>query len=94
MAFLPPRSWAHAAARRVLGVLLKWVAISEQQGSLAILNAATGERWKVGGRYANRIREETPMPQTRNSGCRRRVWEFVNGELRLGEKGLLGGLGE
>lgn len=83
---------------------LAWMfAISPQQGSLAILNAATspsaGPDPKVqgvgdatgrgGGRYYNRIWEEEPMPHCLDRDCRQRVWRKVNDELHLQEKGLL-----
>ena len=77
--------------------------INPQQGSLAILHAATskaagpdpdvqgvGEKGgKGGGRYFSRIWEETPMPHTKDPDCRQRVWRKVNDELKLQEKGLL-----
>jgi len=81
--------------------------IDEQQGSLAILNAATGleagpdpevqgvgEKGGLGGgRYFSRITDETPMPHTKDPDCRQRVWRKVNEELKLEEKGLLNVLG-
>jgi NAD(P)-dependent dehydrogenase (short-subunit alcohol dehydrogenase family) len=81
--------------------------IDSQQGSLCILNAATnpecgpdpkiqgigGHGGKGGGRYFNRIWEETPMPHTKDPDCRQRVWRKVNDELKLESKGLLGVLG-
>ncbi len=84
-----------------------FLGIDEQQGSLAILNAATGleagpdpevqgvgEKGGLGGgRYFNRITEETPMPHTKDPDCRQRVWRKVNEELKLEEKGLLDVLG-
>lgn len=83
------------------------LAINTQQGSLAIVNAATqpvagpdpetqgvGEvDGRGGGRYFNRIWEETPMPHAKDADCRQRVWRKVNAELKLEEKGLLDVLG-
>jgi hypothetical protein len=90
-----------------LNSLLDYVGINAQQGSLCITNAATASSWgldqrelgkpgisaKVGGRYSNRIWDETPMPQTKDESCRRIVWQFVNKELNLEEKGLLSKVG-
>jgi len=84
------------------------LAISPQQGSLAILHAATSEdagpdvskqgvgngKGKGGGRYFNRIWEAEPMPHCLDRDCRMRVWRKVNDELGLEKKGLLKGLGE
>ncbi|CZR65191.1 uncharacterized protein PAC_15091 [Phialocephala subalpina] len=78
-----------------LNALLKYVGIDAQQGSLAITYAATAPDWGLeritakgkvvggGGRYCNRIWEETPMPQTRDPDCRRKIWEFVSEELKV-----------
>lgn len=84
-----------------LQVLLEYVGIDAQQGSLAITYAATESGFTSqqdtptleGGKYFNRIWEETPMPQTKNPICRRQVWKFVNKELSLVGKGLLAELG-
>jgi len=81
------KSWVE----KVLRFLLDWYAIDSQQGSLAITSAATAEGGAGG--YRNRIWEAVPMPQTRSLNCRRKVWEFVNEELKLGDKGLLRELG-
>ncbi|KAF2088892.1 NAD(P)-binding protein [Saccharata proteae CBS 121410] len=85
-----------------------WVlGITPQQGSLAITVAATsvdagadpdiqgvGEKGgRGGGRYFNRVWEEEPMPHTKDSDARLRVWRKVNDELKLQEKGLLDVLG-
>jgi len=91
----------------LLKVLAWFLAITPQQGSLAILHAATSEECgpdpatqgvqleggKGGGRYFNRIWEEEPMPHTKDVDCRLRVWRKVNDELALEEKGLLNVLG-
>lgn len=89
-----------------LAVLLKYIGIDSQQGSLAITYAATAKEWGSqyrvsnasnklsggGGRYSNRIWDEQPMPQTKNPECRHQVWEFVSKELKLAESSLLNGL--
>ena len=94
-----------------ISFVLKWAAylfgINSQQGSLAILNAATSPEagpdpkiqgvgdpeGKGGGRYFSRIWEEEAMPHTRDPDCRQRVWRKVNDELKLQEKGVLNVLG-
>lgn len=97
-----PMSWD----KRTLGFLLKYIGIDAQQGSLAITYAATAMKSNgqhgllsstdkvcgAEGRYANRIWDEKPMPQTMHPECRREVWDFVSEELKLGEKQLLNGL--
>jgi hypothetical protein len=101
----PPTSEKVSRPERLLEFLLKYVGIDSQQGSLAITNAATAAEWGQkyapdgggkmcggGGRYANRIWEEEPMPQTSHPECRREIWEFVNKELKVEERGLLTGL--
>jgi len=93
--------------RAVMKVMAYFLGIDEQQGSLAILNGATGleagpdpevqgvgVRGGLGGaRYFNRITDEVPMPHTKDPDCRQRVWRKVNEELKLEEKGLLNVLG-
>ena len=100
-------SWLNSLKSLLLRLAAWILGISEQQGSLAILNAATapeagpdpevqgvGDKGgKGGGRYFNRIWEETPMPHTLDQDCRQRVWRKVNDELKLEEKGLLDVLG-
>lgn len=76
-----------------LKVLLRYVGIDAQQGSLAITHAATVVEFGSGGRYYNRIWDATPMPQTRHPECRRQIWQFVGKELMLEDKGLLTELG-
>lgn len=82
-------------------------AITPQQGSLAILWAATAVECganptiqgvgnpdgKGGGRYFNRIFEQDPMPHCKDKDARLRVWRKVNEELKLQDKGLLAVLG-
>ncbi|CZT04833.1 hypothetical protein WAI453_007643 [Rhynchosporium graminicola] len=82
---------------RFAGWLMHYVGIDSQQGSLAIINAATNPEWSLqrsggGGTFANRIWMAKPMPQTKDPGCRRQVWDFVGEELKLKSKGLLEGL--
>jgi len=87
----------------LLQKLLPHLGITAQQGSLCLVNGAsdpklalegmeTGEDGIVGARFINRIWDCKPMPQTRHPGCRRLVWDFVDRELKLGEKELLVGL--
>lgn len=88
----------------ILTKLLPHVGITAQQGSLTITNAASSpalalENLKpdpkdgiVGAKFMNRIWECEPMPQTRHPECREMVWDFVDEELKLGEKNLLTGL--
>lgn len=96
-------SWLHWG----LNALLNYVGIDPQQGSVCITNTATSPTWGLGpespqkskgkqmggGRYANRIWDEAPMPQTKDDNCRRLIWQFLDAELGLGERGLLGELG-
>lgn len=84
-----------------------WLAITPQQGSFAITNAATSfaagpnlelqgvgdNRGLGGGSYFNRIWPDEPMPHTTDRDCRLRVWRKVNDELGLQSKGLLDTLG-
>jgi hypothetical protein len=90
-----------------LGILLKFIGIDAQQGSIAITYPATSPEWgaeleiqsvdtkgrKGGGNFVNRIWQEEPMPQTKDPKCRHEVWEFVGKELKLQERGLLNELG-
>ena len=99
--------WLTQIRSRVAKLLAYYLGIDEQQGSLAILNAATGlqagpdpevrgvgEKGGLGGgRYFSRITDEMPMPHTKDPDCRQRVWRKVNEELKLEEKGLLDVLG-
>jgi NAD(P)-dependent dehydrogenase (short-subunit alcohol dehydrogenase family) len=99
--------WLTQARSGVFKLMAYFLGIDEQQGSLAILNAATGleagpdpevqgvgEKGGLGGgRYFSRITEETPMPHTKDPDCRQRVWRKVNEELKLEEEGLLDVLG-
>ncbi|KAL2065898.1 hypothetical protein VTL71DRAFT_3568 [Oculimacula yallundae] len=81
---------------QLAGIMMHLVGIDAQQGSLTILNAATNPDWSLeksgGGTFANRIWRAKPMPQTRDLGCRRKVWDFVGEELKLKDTTLLEGL--
>jgi hypothetical protein len=82
--------------------LASWLAISPEQGSLAIVYAATSEQFAVmglvlgfgglggngGGHYINRIWEAEPMPYCRDEGARLEVWKKVSEELKLKDRGL------
>jgi hypothetical protein len=99
--------WFAGFKEAILKIMAYFLGINMQQGSLAIVNAATQHNagpdpetqgvgevgGKGGGRYFNRIWEETPMPHTKDADCRQRVWRKVNDELKLEEKGLLNVLG-
>jgi NAD(P)-dependent dehydrogenase (short-subunit alcohol dehydrogenase family) len=88
----------------LLQKLLPWAGITAQQGSLCIINGASNpalalENLKpdprdgiVGAKFMNRIWECVPMPQTRHPECRKLVWDFVDKELELDQKGLVVGL--
>lgn len=100
-------SWMTPIRTAAIKVFAYFVSIDPQQGSLAILHAATSvdaapdpkvqgvgtQGGRGGGRYFNRIWEETPMPHTKDPDCRQRVWRKVNDELKLQDKGLLDVLG-
>ncbi|KAL2826462.1 hypothetical protein BDW59DRAFT_179572 [Aspergillus cavernicola] len=86
----------------ILKFIASWLAISVEQGSLAIVYAATnlecGPDPEVqgvgavggsgGGHYFNRIWKTEPMPYCRDEVARLEVWERVGKELGLREKGL------
>lgn len=81
---------------RMLNAIVAIFGIDAQQGSLAIARAATAKECAVakrggegGGKYFNRIWPAQPMPQTTAPECRQELWDFVDKELRLKEKGLL-----
>jgi NAD(P)-dependent dehydrogenase (short-subunit alcohol dehydrogenase family) len=100
-------SWMTPVRTAIIKVFAYFMSIDPQQGSLSILHAATSvdaapdpkvqgvgtQGGRGGGRYFNRIWEETPMPHTKDPDCRQRVWRKVNDELKLQDKGLLGVLG-
>lgn len=95
------------AERRYLEFLLRYVAITPQQGSLAITNAATSPEFgpdpkkqnvgasngRGGGKYINRIREAPPKSYCDDPVARSRLWIKLKKELHLQEKGLLTTLG-
>jgi NAD(P)-dependent dehydrogenase (short-subunit alcohol dehydrogenase family) len=81
---------------RLLNKITSFFAIDPQQGSLAIVRAATAKECAVakrggggGGRYFNRIWPSESMPQTTSPVCMQLIWEFVDRELSLKAKGLL-----
>jgi len=97
------KSWIVSIKTFAVKLAARWFAITPQQGSLAILYAATaGEcgpelatqgvgdsEGKGGGRYFNRIWETVPMPHCKDADARLRVWRKVNEELKLQDRGLL-----
>ncbi|KAL4802194.1 hypothetical protein BDV18DRAFT_167053 [Aspergillus unguis] len=77
--------------------LASWVAITPQQGSMAIVYAATSEefgpdvevqgvgtgRGKGGGHYINRIWDAAMMPHCTDQETRKRIWTKVAEELKF-----------
>jgi NAD(P)-dependent dehydrogenase (short-subunit alcohol dehydrogenase family) len=98
---------ANWVGNRILNFLLRFVAITPQQGSLAITNAATNPVFgpdprtqgvgedvgRGGGKYINRIWEMVPKAHCDDPEARARVWRKLDEELHLEEKGLLKVLG-
>jgi hypothetical protein len=94
-------------AGRFLKLLVPYFAITPQQGSLAIINAATSPTFgpnpkqqnvgasngRGGGRYINRIWEAPPKIYCNDPDARSRLWTKLDEELHLREKGLLTVLG-
>lgn len=92
---------------RILGLLLRYFAISPQQGSVAITHAATSAELgpdptrqnvgapggRGGGKYINRVWEAAPKVFCNDPDARSRLWIKLDEELHLREKGLLGVLG-
>jgi hypothetical protein len=92
---------------RILNLLLRFVAITPQQGSLAITHAATCPEFgsdpqkqsvghangRGGGKYINRIWEAPPKSYCNDPDARSRLWKKLDEELHLQEKGLLATLG-
>lgn len=81
---------------RLLNRVVSVFGVDAEQGGLAIVRAATAKACATvkrggegGGRYFNRIWPAEPMPQTTSPVCRQLIWDFVDGELHLKEKGLL-----
>jgi len=106
---MPDKGWLGWLQEKMLVLVASRVGINSQQGSLAILHAATsldagpdprvqgvgreGGGGGGGGRYFNRVWEDEAMPHCRDADCRSRVWRKANEELGLREKGLLDVLG-
>lgn len=92
---------------RILTYLLRYIAITPQQGSLAITHAATCPEFgpdpqkqnvgtpsgRGGGKYINRIWEATAHSYCNDPDRRSRLWAKLDEELHLQEKGLLTILG-
>ncbi|KAL6237214.1 hypothetical protein BDW75DRAFT_249291 [Aspergillus navahoensis] len=90
------------AAYKFWKFLASILAITPQQGSLAIVYAATSAEFgpdpatqgvgvvggKGGGHYINRIWQGEAMPYCSDEDCRRGVWEKVGEELGLEGRGL------
>lgn len=84
----------HVAAR-VMKFMARIFAITPQQGSLAIVHAATSEVLGPdrGGRYFNRIWDAPPKSCCNDPVSRGKLWIKLDEELHLEEKGLLTVLG-
>ncbi|KAF7720110.1 Uncharacterized protein PECH_001225 [Penicillium ucsense] len=92
---------------RILKLLLRFFAITPQQGSLAITHAATSPECgphpdtqgvgaptgRGGGRYINRIWDAPARPICYDAEARSAVWMELDKELHLRDKGLLEILG-
>lgn len=92
---------------RSLQFLLRYVAITPEQGSMAITNAATSPEFgpdpktqgigapngRGGGKYINRIWEAPPKRHVNDPELRSQVWIKTAEKLNLAEKGLLDVLG-
>jgi hypothetical protein len=90
-----------------LKFLLRYIAITPQQGSLAITHAATSpelgpdpkkqnvgaSNGRGGGKYINRIWEAPPKFYCNDLDARSRLWIKLDEELHLRDKGLLAVLG-
>lgn len=95
------------AASRLLKSLVPYVAITSQQGSLAITHAATNPELgpdpkkqnvgaangRGGGKYINRIWEAPPKYLCNDPDARSKLWIKLDEELHLQDKGLLTVLG-
>ncbi|PWY89949.1 NAD(P)-binding protein [Aspergillus heteromorphus CBS 117.55] len=98
---------AHNTADRILAFLLRYIAITPQQGSLAITHAATSpelapdperqikgfSNGRGGGKYINRIWEAPSNFHCHDLDARSRLWVKLDEELNLSDKGLLDILG-
>ncbi|KAJ6170946.1 hypothetical protein N7470_000013 [Penicillium chermesinum] len=77
---------------RALAFFLRYFAITPQQGSLAITNAATSPdcgQTTSGGKYLNRIWEAPPHSYCQDSDARSKLWIKLDQVLHLRDKGLL-----
>jgi hypothetical protein len=95
------------AGFRRLKFLTRYMAITPQQGSLAITYAATSPEFgpdpnkqavgasngRGGGKYINRIWEASPKHWCNNEDARSKLWIKLDEELHLADKGLLTVLG-
>ncbi|KAJ5106193.1 hypothetical protein N7456_002868 [Penicillium angulare] len=81
---------------RALSLLLRYVAITPQQGSFALVNAVTSPecgRTTAGGKYFNRIWEAPAHSHCQDSDARSKLWIKLDQVLHLRERGLLEVLG-
>ncbi|KAJ5278657.1 hypothetical protein N7478_004029 [Penicillium angulare] len=81
---------------RALAFLLRYVAITPQQGSLAIINAVTNlecGRDISGGKYFNRVWEAPAHSYCRDEDARCKLWVKLDQVLNLRERGLFDVLG-
>ncbi|KAI9368746.1 hypothetical protein BJX61DRAFT_199946 [Aspergillus egyptiacus] len=99
----PENWWVAAWGYRFFDLLASLLAISPQQGSQAIVYAATSVEFgpdpgvqgvgvvggRGGGHYINRIWGAEAMPHCTDEEAGSVVWEKVAEELRLEERGLL-----
>ncbi|KAL6406705.1 alcohol dehydrogenase pan2 [Ilyonectria robusta] len=95
------QSFLEARRMKLFQFLARKLAITPEQGSIAIVNAATSPTLgpdpeiqgvgapggKGGGHYINRIWLAEPMPYCADENARREVWERVGEELRLAGRG-------
>lgn len=102
-----PKTAIEGLSTRILTYLLRYIAITPQQGSLAITHAATCPEFgpdpqkqsvgapngRGGGKYINRIWEAPAHSYCNDPGARSRLWVKLDEELHLQEKGLLTILG-
>lgn len=85
-------TWTHSFVK----MLAYYFAITPQQGSLAIVRAASGADGtdeRGGGKYFNRIWEDEPLPWCHDKEARLKLWRRLDEDLRLSQKGLLNILG-
>ena len=84
---------------------LAWVlGINSQQGSLALLHAATSDEAALGSsggqegmsggaKYFNRLDEADPMPHTKDKDARLRIWRKAAEELDMASSDAIAQLG-